>query len=260
MAGGAGAVRRIRGAAERYPLSSSHRVQRHSLERLRLSSPNMIQVLVQDVLRQHIERIEPATVADLFALEEADLPARLHGDLANWAARARREILDLPQTTRLTWVAEVADLPAEQVPTGMRDAILALGPSAPAELSAALEELKARWETLPPTPVKVATPSPRAAAEAAAPKPAKAPRAARAPRTPAALVDPRRAEWIRQDALARLGSREYAERGLKQSILLAGIQHRSPYKDLTLEEILQELRRMERERKLKHTGERWTVR
>ena len=74
------------------------------------------------------------------------------------------------------------------------------------------------------------------------------------------MVDPRRAEWIREDAVTRLNSREYVERGLKESILVAGIRHRSPYKDLTEEEVKAELRKLERERKLKHTGERWLAR
>ena len=55
-------------------------------------------------------------------------------------------------------------------------------------------------------------------------------------------------------------AREYAERGLKESIFVAGIMHRSPYKDMTAEEVKAELRRLERERKLKHTGERWMIR
>ena len=41
---------------------------------------------------------------------------------------------------------------------------------------------------------------------------------------------------------------------------MAGIRHRSPYKDLTEEEVKAELRKLERERKLKHTGERWLTR
>lgn len=219
----------------------------------------MIQVLIQDVVRQHIERIEPATVADLFALMEADLPARLHGDLAAWAARARREIADLPAGARAGFVEEVGDLPPEQVPLTLREAVLALVATGSTDFAASLEELRTRWESVTPAPVKVAAlPTPRAV-EAKPRAVAHAPKT-RVPRTPAAQVDPRRAEWIRGDVLVRLASREYVERGLKESILLAGIRHRSPYKDMTNEEILTELRRLERERKLKHTGERWTTR
>jgi hypothetical protein len=96
------------------------------------------------------------------------------------------------------------------------------------------------------------------AAGAAATRTAAATRKA-APRTPAALVDPRRGEWVRDDVMARLGSREYQERGLKESILVAGVKHRSPYKDLSDDEVRAELRRLERDRKLKHTADRWLV-
>lgn len=247
--------------------SASHQVQRIHLERLRLSSPPMIQVLIQDVVRQHIERIEPATAADLFALAEADLPARLHAELAQWASRAKREIADLPAGThRMHFVAEVQDLPPETVPGSMREAVLALADNASGELAAVLDELRAKWEQVPAEPVKVAAPPPKGVAapqglveRAQATKTVQA-RPARVAKTPAAQVDPRRAEWIRGDAVARLGSREYVERGLKESILVAGIKHRSPYKDMTNEEIMTELRKLERERKLKHTGERWLVR
>ena len=57
--------------------SVSHRVQRMNIERLRVSAPSMVQVLVQDVIRQHVDRIEPSTVADLFALVDAGLESAL---------------------------------------------------------------------------------------------------------------------------------------------------------------------------------------
>jgi hypothetical protein len=252
--------------------SPNNRVQRLNLERLRVSSPSMIQVLTQDVIRQHIDRIEPACVADLFALAEATLPASLASDLRDWARRAEREILDLPAgEPRALFIAEVAELRPEDVPANLREVIFALGAASSAELGARVEELRGRWAEVPPAPVKVPVAAPTANKTAApangsagatrttASKPAAAPRA-RAVKTPASMVDPRRAEWIRGDAVARLGSREYAERGLKESIFVAGILHRTPYSDMTEEEVKTELRRLERERKIKHTGERWLIR
>lgn len=229
----------------------------------------MIQVLIPDVIRQHIDRIEPACVADLFALAEAKLPGALGTDLAAWSARANREIRDLPAgQARATFVAEVSELPPEQVPASLRAAVLAL-PHQP-DIAGQIEELRGRWESVDPSPVNLPVSPPKAAVQKATvshtpttPTSTKAATATRAPRvvkTPASMVDPRRAEWIREDAVARLNSREYVERGLKESILVAGIRHRSPYKDLTDEEVKAELRRLERERKLKHTGERWLAR
>jgi hypothetical protein len=231
----------------------------------------MVQVLIQDVVRQHLDRIEPACVADLFALSEAKLPGALAADLSQWAARAAREILDLPAgEARAAFVAEIAELAPEQVPHSLRRAVLSL--PAQADLVAPLDALRAAWEGVEPTPVVLPTAAAKAPVQAAtvahgataagatrAASPA-APRAPRTVKTPASMVDPRRAEWIREDAVARLNSREYVERGLKESILVAGIRHRSPYKDLTEEEVKAELRKLERERKLKHTGERWLAR
>jgi len=221
----------------------------------------MIQVLTQDVIRQHIDRIEPVCVADLFALSETRLPAALAADLTQWAQRAAREILDIPDgETRATFLAEVAEIPSAAVPHVMRRAVLALGPASVADTAEMVERLRVAWADVEPETVKVGMPAPK---EVEAKKAPAAPRAAAKPRvvkTPASMVDPRRAEWVRGDAVARLGSREYSERGLKESIFVAGILHRSPYKDLTEEEVKAELRKLERERKLKHTGERWLIR
>lgn len=229
----------------------------------------MIQVLIQDIVRQHVDRIEPACVADLFALSEAKLPAALAADVTQWAAKAAREIHDLPSGDgRATFVAEVAALAPDQVPAALRAAVLGLPPQA--DIAEQIEALRAKWDAAAPAPVTLPVAAPKAAVQkatvalgAAAAGTTKAPAAARAPRvvkTPASMIDPRRAEWIREDAVTRLNSREYVERGLKESILVAGIRHRSPYKDMTDEEVKAELRRLERERKLKHTGERWTAR
>ncbi|MFZ5481531.1 MAG: hypothetical protein ACOZNI_32515 [Myxococcota bacterium] len=240
--------------------SVTHKVQRMNIERLRLSAPAMVQVLVQDVIRQHVERIEPATLADLFALVDANLPGALGKDLAGWAARARREIADLPDgATRATFVSEVGELPPADVPGSLREAVLAMAEKSSPETAARVEECRARWADVEPAAVSLPTSaSAKIAAAQATKTTTKAP--ARAPRTPAAQVDPRRAEWIRGDVLARLGAREYLERGLKETILVAGVQHRSPYKDLTVDEVRAELRRLERERKVKHTADRWLIR
>ncbi|MDP2311799.1 MAG: hypothetical protein Q8P41_02765 [Pseudomonadota bacterium] len=225
----------------------------------------MIQVLTQDVIRQHIDRIEPACIADLFALAETRLPGPLAADLSHWAARASREILDIPDgPTRGTFLAEVAEIPPESVPNGMRRAILALASGSIPDTAALIERLRVSWADIEPAPVKLGVATAAKVAEKAE-KAAKAPKVAgatkpRVVKTPASMVDPRRAEWIRGDAVTRLGSREYSERGLKESIFVAGIKHRSPYKDLTDEEVKAELRKLERERKLKHTGERWLIR
>lgn len=235
-----------------------------SVEGLRTSPAATLPVLVSDVIRQHVDRIDPSCIADLFALAELPLGGSLAADLGAWATRAEREIADLPDgAARAAFVAELATLPPGRVPARLRVAVEGLeGRSQPmvSERVAAAREL---WARTPPDAVSLPTPkaatarAPASASERRTAAPARAPRPAR---TPAHLVDPRRGEWVREDAVARLKAPEYLERGLKESILVAGIKHRSPYKDLTTEEIMSELRRLERERKLKHTGERWLAR
>jgi len=225
----------------------------------------MVAVLTSDVIRQHIDRIDTGTLADLFALSELNLSGPLGGDLGNWAARAGREVLDLPDTgARVEFLERVARLPADSVPARMRAAIRELKPTV--GTTAILAALETAWEATPPTPVVLPAAKARAQTKApvaaGAPKAPSAPRstAPRTPRTPASMVDPRRAEWVREDVTVRLSAPEYRERGLKESILVEGIRRRSPYKDLTSQEILAEMRKLERERKLKHTAERWMVR
>lgn len=250
---------------------SQHRIQRMSVEGLRTSPAATLPVLVSDVIRQHVDRIDPSCIADLFALAELPLGGALAADLGAWATRAEREIADLPDgTARAAFVAELAALPPGRVPARLRAVVEALAGRSQPSVSERVAAVRELWARTPPDPVILPTPrapSGRAAAAAAERrsatperKTASPTRPPRAPRTPAHLVDPRRGEWVREDAVARLKAPEYLERGLKESILVAGIKHRSPYKDLTTEEVMSELRRLERERRLKHTGERWLAR
>jgi hypothetical protein len=237
-------------------------VLKASVDNLRTSNEQIVQVLVDDLLRLHIERIETRVVADLFAVADAQLSPSLSADLKGWAGRATREILDLPDGEHLrAFLAEVAELPAGLVPQRLRDAVTALTPNVSAATVKIVEAMAAAWEEETPTPVVLPVAK-------ASPAKEKAPARARpvAPRkTPAADVDPRRAEYVRQDVMATLSR---VENGIKESVLVGGIRHRSPFKDLTEAEIRSELRRLEREgqklkageMRIKKTGERWGMR
>ncbi len=226
----------------------------------------MIHVLVGDVLRHHLDSIHPSCVADLFALSELALPTSLAADLRAWTTRATQELRDMPDNgTRGAWIHDIGLVPAHRVPTRLREAVQGLLPGSGGAVVEQIEGLAMQWAAT--APEALVLPKKRATrAKAGEPKAekiakiAKPPRVVKAPRTPAAQVDPRRAEWVREDAVTRLNASEYAERGLKESIFLGGIRHRSPYKDMTDEEIKVVLRRLEREGKVKHTGERWLAR
>jgi hypothetical protein len=256
--------------------SIERRVNRLNVDNLRASPAGTIAALTQDVVRQHVERIEPSCIADLFALSELELPAALSSDLRGWAAKATREIHDLPEgEVRSAFLAELAELPAADVPQALRAVVEGLAARGGADTASRVQALTESWAATPPAPVVLPVPKARSSApvqsasaartttaEGAAARRTVASKTPRAgtPKTPARDVDPRRAEWVRQDVVRRLGSPEYAERGLRESILLAGIRHRSPYSDLTDAEIKSELRRMEKDRRVKHTADRWLIR
>lgn len=237
-------------------------VQKASVDNLRSSDAVTVQVLVADLLRLHIERIETSVVADLFALADAGIPGSLGADLKAWAGRATREVLDIPDgDARRGFLHEVGALPGKSVAERLREAVAALAGNSSAETIVVIDALAARWEAEPPEAIVL--PAKRGKVSAAAAKAGDAPRKvagtrkAAVPRTPAVDVDPRRAAYVREDVT---GTLQHLERGIKESVLLAGIRHRSPFKDLTEAEVKAELRKLERERKLKKTGERWTIR
>ncbi len=247
-------------------------VQKTSMDNLRTSDAVTVTILVADLLRLHIDRIETSVVADLFALSDADISAAVGADLRAWAGRATREVIDLPEgDARRGFLAEVAAMPAELVSARFRAAIEGLAPTASAETMATLESLAATWAATPPAVLVLPT-KPKskvsaqvAAAEAAPRKVARAPKAGAAPKTPVADVDPRRGAFVRDDVRTTL---EGKDPGIKENVLVAGIKHRSPFKDMTEAEIRAELRKLEREglkqkpgtARIRKSGERWVIR
>ena len=108
-------------------------VQKASVDNLRQSDAVTVQVLVADLLRLHIERIEISVVADLFALSEVELPVVVAADLAAWAGKATREVCDLPDgEIRRAFLAELAALPPASVPARFRAAAAAMAVSSSA--------------------------------------------------------------------------------------------------------------------------------
>lgn len=246
---------------------SDHHVQKENVDNLRQSDAVTLGILVADLLRLHIERIELSCVADLFALAEADLPASLSTELRNWATRASRDVVDILEgEARAIFLSEVAELPAAKVSKGLREAVQGMAVHGSPGTLAALEELSKAWAAVEPEVIVIPKKAGKVVAAAAA-KAAKDPAAkvvknapkkrVGAAKTPAADVDPRRAQYIRDEAIATLSP---YERGVKESILVAGIRSRAPFPDVNEAEVRSELRKLERERRLKKTAERWMIR
>lgn len=232
----------------------STNIPRIQIDGLRTSDHATIAAKISDVVRQHLDSVDPTAVADLFAISELKLPASLAADLRSWSITATQMLRDMPDNgTRGAWLNDISLMEAEKIPARLREAVLGLLPGSGGAVVEQIEALAVRWtETAP----EVLVLPKKARASSAAPKAAKEPKAVKEAKAP---VDPRRAEWVREDAVTRLNASEYAERGLKESIFLSGIRKRCPY-DLTDEEIKVHLRKLEREGKVKHTGERWLAR
>jgi hypothetical protein len=134
----------------------------------------------------------------------------------------------------------------------------------------ALADLVVHWEQDEPEQVKLPVFTPKAPAVASVPTPAarsehsivqvvKPAGTAKEKKsaTPAAMVDTRREEWIREDVISRLVN--YGAKGLKEPIVVAGARHRSPWKDMTEAEVLAVLRKLKREGRLRDSAGRWMM-
>ena len=276
------------------PSVSTRSVTRTHVEGLRSSAPALIQIQIQDLLRQHSDRIAVACMADLFAISEVELPALLSEEVKTFTTRAAREFIDLPnEEARLEFLSGVAMLPPAKAPESFRAAIRAMLRVSQEQASHAIEDIINAWEQTAPEVVRL----PRPPAKEKPLKPAKvvpaefrepgyhppepAPLRADAPgdepvaqkptppgvrpkhKTPAEEIDPLRSDWIRKDVVERLQTREYADRGLKDAVLVAGCRHRATqgglYRDVSEDEVRAELRRLAREGKVRQMSDRWII-
>ncbi len=251
---------------------------RSHVEGLRTSDPGTLAVLVQDLVRLPLGRLDLRSVCDLVALAELEeLTGPLRRDLQRFRDRILREMADLPDGSVLQeFLDGLAGIPAWRVPETVRQAVVerdngGLGSST----ALRVQELKAAWAAEAPRPPRPGTgrrirvqQAADQEVEAGARSPGGVVRSgrrttterkgARRPRRAPVSRDPRREEWIREDVLDRL--RNYRHNGLKESILVAGACHRSPFSDLTEAEVQAVLRRMEREGLVRRSQGRLRVR
>ena len=235
------------------------RKNRMTVGGLRKADPATLEILAADVMRRPLGQIEPGTLMDLLAL--AEVPDQVGGQLSKELTRFRdqmfREVSDLPDGPALAeFCAELRALDPALIPANVRahfsERIVEVRTE---DAVGGIEALLAHVESVPPSPVALPL-RPEPSASAPAPKVQKVaskPKATRTRRT--TVVDDRREAWIREDALERL--KGWGAKGLKESIVVAGARHRSPYKDLTEAEVLATLRKMKREGHLRFSAGRW---
>ncbi len=232
------------------------------------SDPASLAVLVPDLLRWGVVHLEGDALAGLFALSEGPpgLPVFLLRDLDAFARARERELCDLPDGEALRAVlADLADLPGGRVPGRLREAVRRRGRrdgDSPAT-AALLARLDAAWIAIPPEPVvlRAAPARPLPVSRPAVPDHAAVPSdrggrrpAPRAP-PPPPVRDQRREAWIREELLDRLDA--HREQGLKESVLVAGAVHRSPWPDLEEPEVLAVLKALRQAGEVRASSGRW---
>jgi len=245
-----------------------------SVEGLRSSDATSLSVITQDLFNQNLVRLAAQTLADLFALSELrdQLPPHMLRDLDAFAKQKVRELRDLPDGPPLAQLLErLEQVPPEAVPARLRRAVLDLAePQRQCqEAREALDRLSEGWDGVEPEEIRVRNRSVQAIQRPAVPKrlqvpddskPRKRAQARKKPSgtpapTPAARQDQERASWIRQDVLERLDT--HGERGLKESVLVAGTRRRSPFPNMLGAEVLAELRQLKKTNEVRNSAGRW---
>jgi hypothetical protein len=233
------------------------RSNKTSIAQLRTSDATRLQVLVPEALGMPLGQIEPATLLDLLALSElsAQLSPSLLQDLVKFQKRMFDQITDLPDgPTLANFIGEIQALSAENVPQCLRVHLSEILPmrAHPGALTA-LQALAEQLANTPPAAITLPA-APAASSAATSTTKAKKPRKTR---VSASQVDPQRAEWIEVDVIDRL--QNYGNKGLKESVLVAGALKRASWEDLTSAEVLAVLRRLKRETKVRYSAGRWSI-
>ncbi len=232
------------------------------VEGLRRADPITLAVLTQDLIRKPLVKLDPRAICDLLALSESEaISGELARDLRKFKDQMLREVSDLPDGLRLgDFLAELIEVGAGRVPASLRTAALerSLTDETPETVGHRARLVEA-FEAQEPDSVTVTQEPEVEVTKTRAPKPRSQSGSARGVGRGAAPVkDVQRATWIRDDVLERLS--HYGLKGIKQSVLVAGAIHRSPYSNLTPSEVVGVLKVLKLADKVDLSKGRWSIR
>jgi hypothetical protein len=240
---------------------------RAHVEGLRRYDAMTIMVLAGDLLRVPLSGVDRRSLCDLVALSErTDLPVQLTRDLQKYREQMIREFNDLPDGDKLRlFLSELTEVDASRVPGTLREGVLARieEPLLP-RTQELFEGLARHFESLEPEDAESTDrPAVRVEQVQAKKKPVARTEGKRGPqrgrdeprRIAKPKITPERAEWIRNDVLARLA--DYPDQGLKQAMLVAGARHRAPWNDLKESEIVIVLKSLESGHRVRNIAGRW---
>lgn len=240
----------------------------------------MLEIQIGSMMRQTLGQLAPATVADLFALDELeDRPAAIRSQMKGFRERIARAIVDLPPGGELEqFVAQLVELEPWRVPTSLRQVfqeVISRPQTTDAHRHAVLP-LQEHVEGVEPRSFVVgSTGSPRVQKASAAPhrpvldnrgsgRPTRGggratPAAARTATVRQSTVvarDPEREAWIRQMVMERLAGKS---NGLLEAVLFAGVRHRAreAYPDLQPTDIRGVLKDMTQSNLVRFSAGRW---
>ncbi len=250
--------------------------RRKQLQKLRGSDPVLLEVQTQDLLTLPSGQLEPANVADLFALAEHDSPPKsMRRGLDLFVKRCCLEIGEIADGQLPAFVKDYMDVPPERIPQSFRDLIVELSQRESRD-STKLEPLIEHFEGTEPTPFEFGEKTVKVQRATAANKPrssrtsrgggrsrsSSGGRSARPkPRkidTSGPTMDVDKRNWVVETVMERLG--EAREKGLSEAVLVAGIRHRAKavYPKLMPFEITSVLSDLEKAGRVRKSAGRWS--
>jgi len=246
-------------------------MSRAHVEGLRKADPVTLSVLAQDLIRKPLVKLDPRSLCDLIALADSEeITGSLSRDLRKFKDQMLREVSDLPDGVRLAdFLADLINVGPARVPAALRQVVAERSESdeSPDSVSRRVTLMGLFEETTPDSVTVTDQPAIRVVKAEARKAPVERKRGVRVGGatggarskgvSTAKVKDVNRVAWIRDDIMERLS--HYGSKGIKESLLVAGAIHRSPYNDLSPSEIKSELGSLKGLERIQLRQGRWSV-
>ena len=234
-------------------------------QNLRGSDPTTLEVQVQDLLRKPIAQLAPINMLDLMALSEVEEPpASLRAELEDFRKRVHREVRDIPNGPEWDhFMKELEEIDAKRIPLSFRQVLIAETEREGRDV-VSLKETLEEWALEEPdtfelgnVPTEVAAKAEEETKQASATRTRKRRKVAPKLSTDTGL-DPELVEHVTEIVLERLGGA--SERGLAETVLLAGIRHRAKarFPRILPHEIMSVMRGLKDSGRVRYSAGRWS--